>query len=1034
MNNSQKRNIRLILPAVFWVFVMVFLWSVAPDIDILVREHGQHDIPEGYPTQIAQEILEEHEGTSGEEVLVLYEMKEEFEAYKEYILNMKNDLLEDPGELEIAEVITPFDGSQEENLLIGEDEKLLLIIIELDMTVSEISFVREEIREKTEIEEMESYITGAAIIEDDVLTTTEERLGMIEYLTVALVYIVLLVVFKSPVAPLVPLITLGASYFTSIAIVSLLIEHLGFPVSNFSQVFVLTVTFAIGTDYVILLMKRYQEELMEDENNGKNHSNEQNHQRVQRTFRFTRGAVLSSAITGFVGFVTIGLADFNLYRSGVGVAVAVVVLILAIWTWVPLFMGVIGQKLFWPSHKSAKKENNRLWGFIGKYSTGYPAWSLLFLIILLIPLLLLFRNERSFHSLDELEGNQESVIAFEKIEEHFGEGEFFYGNLIVEAKDPNWDDAQRITYGEMVTENLMKIKDVEEVRTVTRPAGSPIEAITVPYQGRLITNEVGEALEGVREIQQGLEEMEKELGRTKNQLEGQEDEVQQLVDGTAESRSASGQLQSGANEVNRGIRNMRHGVRTTQQSLEEYYNCLDMIDSLFEKLIGLFSDEEISVLSPILEPLQEGIEEVRRLQQGLGEASSGLDEISRGAGQLQQGLREIEEGQKALMESFSELQEGLEEFHHGIVDLIHGVDQLEEGMLSLHEAFEEVADQEENVLAGIFIPEDLYEEEFGDAWDAYGTPNRNVVIFQTLLGVNPYGDRAMDVIEEMKDVARFSLQKSDYEASKVAVEGLPARNRDLRELSRQAFFQTAVYMLIGIFVVLTILYKSLIMPLYAMFSLVVTYIASQTIVELIFINGLGYPGVMWSVPFFTFVMLMSMGVDYSIFLLTRFNEEVSKKNRLTTAKVKESMHTAMKKVGGAVFSAAVILGASFAAITLSGIQSLVQIGLWIIIGLGFYVLVLLPIFIPAIASLFGGNNWWPFHLLPARKGAENPSNKALNPTATKLKRSGKVRGKSTKSNRNAWSDFKTKKRKGATPSPRRDKRSLRRLKRSKQVE
>jgi len=1031
LNKRQKRNIRLIVPAVLWVFVMVSLWSIAPDLDILVREHGQHDIPEGYSTQIAQDILEEHEGTSGEEVLVLYEMEEELEAYEDKILTMKDDLIEDPGELEIAEVVTPFDGSQEENLLVGEDGELLLVIIELDMTVSEISFVREEIQDKTEIEGMESYTTGAAIIEDDVLTTTEERLGMIEYLTVALVYIVLLVVFKSPIAPLVPLITLGASYFTSIAIVSLLIEHVGFPVSNFSQVFVLTVTFAIGTDYVILLMKRYQEELTEDEKNGRNHNSEDNHQRVQRTFRFTRGAVLSSAITGFVGFVTIGLADFNLYRSGVGVAVAVVVLILAIWTWVPLFIGVIGQKLFWPSHKSTKKENNRVWGFIGRYSTGYPAWSLLFLIILMIPLLLLFRNERSFHSLDELEGDQESVVAFEKIEEHFGEGEFFYGNLIVEAEDPNWDDAQRISYGEMVTNDLLKIEDVEEVRTITRPEGSPIDAITVPYQAGLITDEVGEALEGVQEIQQGLEEMEEELRSTKDQLAGQEDEVQELVDGTAESRSASGQLQSGANEVNHGVRNMRQGVRSTQDSLEEYYNCLDMIDSLFEKLIGLFSDEEISVLSPVLEPLQEGIEEVRRLQQGLGEASAGLDEISRGAGQLQRGLREIEEGQKALMDSFTDLQEGLEEFHQGVVDLMHGVDELEEGMISLQEAFEEVADQEENVLAGIFIPEDLYEEEFGDAWEAYGTPNRNVVIFQTLLGVNPYGDRAMDVIEDMEDVARFSLQKSDYEDSKVAIEGLPARNRDLRALSRQAFFQTATYMLIGIFVVLTILYKSLIMPIYAMFSLVITYIASQTIVELIFINGLGYPGVMWSVPFFTFVMLMSMGVDYSIFLLTRFNEEMDKKKRRTTGDVKKAMHTAMKKVGGAVFSAAVILGASFAAITLSGIQSLVQIGLWIIIGLGFYVLVLLPIFIPAVASLFGGNNWWPFHLISGKKGAGNPSNLTLNSTAAELKRTGKAREENAKNKRGSRAYLKSKRRKGINPSRRRDKRSLRRLRKSK---
>ncbi len=80
-----------------------------------------------------------------------------------------------------------------EELLIADCKKILICILQLDMEPAEISFVREKLESKTKVEGITHYITGQSIIEDDVFVSAEESLATIEYLTIGLIFIVLLV-------------------------------------------------------------------------------------------------------------------------------------------------------------------------------------------------------------------------------------------------------------------------------------------------------------------------------------------------------------------------------------------------------------------------------------------------------------------------------------------------------------------------------------------------------------------------------------------------------------------------------------------------------------------------------------------------------------------------------------------------------------------------------------------------------------------------------------------------------------------------
>jgi len=178
-------------------------------------------------------------------------------------------------------------------------------------------------------------------------------------------------------------------------------------------------------------------------------------------------------------------------------------------------------------------------------------------------------------------------------------------------------------------------------------------------------------------------------------------------------------------------------------------------------------------------------------------------------------------------------------------------------------------------------------------------------------------------------------------------------NHDLNVISDADYDRTMLLMLVGIFLVLLVLFRSIVMPIYIVISLLITFNTSLAITELIYVHIFGLSGVSWAVPFFGFVILLALGVDYSIFLMDRFKE-----NRHMGPH--EALLEAMKSMGSVIISAAIILGGTFAAMLPSGVMSLLQIATLVLCGLFLYALVMLPLFIPVMVKLFGKYNWWPF--------------------------------------------------------------------------
>ena len=251
-------------------------------------------------------------------------------------------------------------------------------------------------------------------------------------------------------------------------------------------------------------------------------------------------------------------------------------------------------------------------------------------------------------------------------------------------------------------------------------------------------------------------------------------------------------------------------------------------------------------------------------------------------------------------------------------------------------------------------PSALDSPELKQALDYYISKDGKTAKIDVVLAVNPYSEEALQTVDQVREALRHSLSGSSLKDAKVYVSGTSAQITELKTISKNDFLRTGGFVLIGIFIVLMIMLRSILAPLYLLLSLVFNFLVTMGIVEFIFVKLLGKEGLSWSASFFIFLIIVALGVDYSIFLMARFKEEYK------PGGIRLAMTKAMSTTGGVIVSAAIIMGGTFAALMMSGVNTLLQIGAGIVIGLILYAFVFMGLVVPALANLFGEANWFFF--------------------------------------------------------------------------
>lgn len=1023
-----------------WLAVLAALLLTAPNMAELVREKGQITVPDHYSSSLAAEIMDEvrHQEGGGDETQVALVFHEEKKLSSRHIKEAEQAIRKleaEQADLGITNILTHFNDKSLKEQLVSKDGKSILASVTLSWNDREPKEVKEALYNTIKDSKVDHYYTSEWLINEDLMTSSEEGLKKTEGITVAFILIVLLLVFRSFIAPFIPLLTVGFTYLASQSVVSFLVDRLDFPLSNYTQIFLVAVLFGIGTDYCILLLSRFKEELVQRESVT---------EAITETYRHAGRTVFFSGVAVMIGFAAIGLSQFILYQSAAAVAIGVAVLLIALFTIVPFFMAVLGQKIFWPSKSKAEHGESRLWGTVGRFALTRPFLALLIVAAVCVPFLAAYDGELSFNAMDEISGDVDSIKAFDAISDSFGPGESMPAQIVLK-NDERMDSAEYISLAEKVSKELSKVDLVDTVRSVTRPTGEPIEDFYVSKQAETLKEGLGEGKNGLDQIHAGLSSAGSELSKSEPQLKDAEKGIEGLVSGTAQLQSGLQEIQTNLSKIEAGIRQGSAGSDEIKTGLAKSKAGAESLLASYKELLGGYKElqgnlqtltanynkvgeglaglsggiaqanagmqgylenkyqdlaadrqyqemkqtiaglqQQLNGISANMEQLNSGL---AKINQGMAGANSGfeqavggqnglaagLEQLIKGIEAQQAGLNKLAGGQSQIIGNMPKLSEGLggvqagqKQLLAGFGDLGNQISELTGGLNNSAQGLGEISkgiNSAQDYLSGLsgsgnedsfYMPEEtLHDKEFARVLDVYMSKNRKVMTFDVILQANPYSNEAIGEVEDLKAAVKRAVKDTKLENAVVAVGGVTSTNADMTKMSNEDYSRTVVLMLIGIAIILVFLFRSIIMPVYIIGSLILTYFTSMAINEAIYTGIFHYSGLNWAVPFFGFVILVALGVDYSIFLMDRFNEykELS---------VGEAMLMAMKKMGTVIISAAVILGGTFAAMMPSGMLSLMQIASCVIVGLFLYALIMLPLFIPVMVKNFGAANWWPF--------------------------------------------------------------------------
>jgi RND superfamily putative drug exporter len=213
----------------------------------------------------------------------------------------------------------------------------------------------------------------------------------------------------------------------------------------------------------------------------------------------------------------------------------------------------------------------------------------------------------------------------------------------------------------------------------------------------------------------------------------------------------------------------------------------------------------------------------------------------------------------------------------------------------------------------------------------------------------------------MDSVMAIRSVLADYrDGGEAVVSGGWAINADIRDTMNRDLLRAIGFVLLGIFIVLLIMLRSAVAPLYLIATVLLSFTFTLGLTNVVMRAWLDVEGLTWYVPFFIFVMLVGLGVDYSIFLIGRVKEEVGNHG------IREGVHIAVAATGAIITSAGVILAGTFAAMTAGEIKGLIELGFAVAVGILIDTFVVRTMLVPAITILLDRWAWWPGGVPKAR--------------------------------------------------------------------
>jgi RND superfamily putative drug exporter len=770
------------------------------------------------------------------------------------------------------------------------------------------------------------YVTGPAALIADMNRSGEKTVIKVTVTSVAVIFIMLLLVYRSITTVILLLLMVGIELQVAKGIVAFLGYHQLVGLSTFAVNLLVALGIAAGTDYGIFFIGRHQEERQ---------AGASREMAYYATYRGVGSVVLASGLTIAGATFCLSFTRMPYFQTmGVPCAVGMLVAVAIALTLVPAVL-TVGSRfgLFEPK----RKIKARGWRRVGTAIARWPAPILIATCaVAVVGLLALPGYKTNYHDRVYAPKDIPANIGYAAATRHFALARMLPEVLLIEADHDMRNPADFLVLNQLA-KGILAVPGVSTVQGITRPQGTPIAHTSIPYmmsmQNALVRQNMvflKDRLNDMLKQVDALTEIINITQRTYGLIQQLADTTHHIVGNTHDILAITNELRDHIADFEdfwRPIRSYFYWEKHCYDipicwSLRSLFDSIDGVDELSEKLRDLVTDlDQIDVLMPQLvtqfPPLIATMQTVRTLMLTTHSTMSGISDE---------------------------------------------MDAASDNPTAMGKAFDTAQNDDSFYLP----PEVFTNPDFKRVMKVFLSPDGKAARMIISDRGDPATPEGISHIDPIRTAAEEALKTTPLKDAEIYIGGVSATYKDLRDGSNYDLIIAGIASLCLIFAIMLIMTRSFVAALVIVGTVLLSLGASFGLSVLVWQHIVGLE-LHWIVLAMSVIILLAVGSDYNLLLVSRIKEEIG-------AGINTGIIRAMGGTGKVVTSAGLVFAFTMASMVVSDLRAIGQVGTTIGLGLLFDTLVVRAFMTPSIAALLGRWFWWPQRVRP------RPASALLRPT------------------------------------------------------
>ena len=758
---------------------------------------------------------------------------------------------------------------------------------------------------------VKAYVTGAAALTADQSASGEKGVIKVTMITFVVIIMMLLFVYRSIVTVFITLLMVLLELFAARQVVAFLAYNNIIGLSTFAVNLLVLMAIAAGTDYAIFVLGRYQEarSLGEDRE-----------QAFYTMFHGTAHVVLGSGLTIAGAMYCLSFTRLPYFQTlGVPCAVGMLVAVFAALTLGPAVLTVGSHfGLFDPK----RRMRTRGWRRVGTAIVRWPGPILAVSVaIALIGLLALPGYKTNYDNRKYLPPYTPANIGYDAAERHFPNARMNPELLLIET-----DHDMRNPAGMLVLDRIARfvfhIPGVARVQAITRPLGTPIEHTSIPFQ---ISMQNTTQVENQQYMHQRMDDMLK-----------QADAMQQSIDTMQRMYNITSQMAAVTHHMDGLTHEMLDVTSTLRDNIANF-------DDFWRPIRAYFYWEKHCFDIPICWSLRSIFDAL----DGLDQITEKFTALSGDIAQLDALMPQMLAQMPPMIATMTTMKQMMLTMHSSMSSLYDQMDVMSQNSTAMGQAYDAAKNDD-----SFYIPPEVFDNpDFKRGLKMFLSPDGHAARFIISHEGDPATPEGISHVDPIKNAAKEAIKGTPLEGAKIWLGGTAAVYKDMRDGSKYDLMIAGISAACLILIIMLIITRSLVAAITIVGTVLISLGASFGLSVLVWQDIMGFE-LHWMVLAMSVILLLAVGSDYNLLLVSRFKEEIH-------AGLKTGIIRSMAGTGAVVTSAGLVFAATMASFVFSPLVVMGQVGTTIGLGLLFDTLIVRSFMMPSVAALMGRWFWWP---------------------------------------------------------------------------